>query len=99
VAVEAAEAAFPVDAVPGLEHALFRQVVGLSATIPLLVCVDDLHWGDEASLRWNADLARRVGRLPVVVLAARRVGQSSCGPRCWRSSPSLKAPAASCRRP
>ena len=72
-----AEAGFPVDSAPGLEHALFRALVALAEPGPVLVSVDDAHWGDEASLRWLVYLARRVERLPVVVLAAHRVGEPS----------------------
>jgi DNA-binding CsgD family transcriptional regulator/tetratricopeptide (TPR) repeat protein len=72
-----AEAGFPVDSAPGLEHALFRALVALVETGPVLVSVDDAHWGDEASLRWLVYLARRVERLPVVVLAAQRTGEPS----------------------
>jgi tetratricopeptide (TPR) repeat protein len=73
----ASELGFPVDAAPGLEHALFRLLVTLSEAGPVLVSVDDAHWGDAASLRWLVYLARRVERLPVVVLAAHRVGEPS----------------------
>ena len=60
----AREAAFPVDSGPGLEHALFRALVALSDTGPALLSVDDVHWCDEASLRWLVYLARRVAPLP-----------------------------------
>jgi predicted ATPase len=73
----AREAAFPVDSAPGLEHALFRALVTLSEAGPVLVAVDDAHWCDAASLRWLVYLARRVERVPLVVLVARRVGEPS----------------------
>jgi DNA-binding CsgD family transcriptional regulator/tetratricopeptide (TPR) repeat protein len=71
----AREAAFPVDAGPGLEHALFRSLVTLCETGPALLAVDDAHWCDEASLRWLVYLGRRVAPLPLAVLSARRLGE------------------------
>jgi DNA-binding CsgD family transcriptional regulator/tetratricopeptide (TPR) repeat protein len=53
-------------------HGLYWLVANLSAETPLLVAVDDLHWVDSASLRFLAYLARRVGELPILLLAASR---------------------------
>lgn len=72
-----AEPAFPLDAAPGLEHALFRLAVTLAEARPLLVSIDDAHWADEASLRWLVYLGRRVTQPGIVVLVARRVGEPS----------------------
>jgi hypothetical protein len=79
-----AEAAGPLgtDAAAGALHALFRVVAGLAVHGPVLVAVDDVHWADAASLRWLVYLGRRVERLPVVVVATRRLGEPT---RCWTS--------------
>ena len=69
------ETAFLVDAAPGLEHALFRLAVALAEARALVLAVDDAHWADEASLRWLVYLGRRIERMPVVVLVARRIGE------------------------
>ena len=72
-----AGATFPVDAAPRLEHALFRLLAQLAEHALVLVSVDDVHWVDEASLRWLVYLARRAQRLSLVVVAARRLGEPS----------------------
>ncbi|MEV6156832.1 AAA family ATPase [Nonomuraea sp. NPDC052129] len=43
---------------------------------PILVVVDDAQWADEASLRFLAMLADRVGRLPVAMVVAVRDGEA-----------------------
>ncbi len=53
-------------------HGLYWLAANLSAEVPLLVAVDDLHWVDSASLRFLAYLARRVAELPILLLAASR---------------------------
>lgn len=56
-------------------HGLYWLAVNLAARGPALVCVDDLHWSDEPSLRFLLYLAARVEGLPVaVVLTARPPG-------------------------
>ncbi|MBW8751744.1 MAG: AAA family ATPase, partial [Propionibacteriales bacterium] len=39
---------------------------------PTGVVIEDLHWADEATLDWLSYLSRRVGTLPVLVLATSR---------------------------
>ncbi|MFH9572040.1 AAA family ATPase [Streptomyces sp. NPDC017454] len=39
---------------------------------PLLVAVDDVHLADDASRRWLVEAARRVDRLPVLLVATER---------------------------
>jgi DNA-binding SARP family transcriptional activator/tetratricopeptide (TPR) repeat protein len=39
---------------------------------PLVLCVDDLHWADTATLTWLCYLCRRVRRLPILVVGAYR---------------------------
>jgi DNA-binding SARP family transcriptional activator len=54
----------------------FEAVRGLleaaSATRPLLVVVDDLHWADDDSLALLRHLARTLGRAPLLVLLCAR---------------------------
>jgi DNA-binding NarL/FixJ family response regulator len=53
-------------------HALTWVVVALAARRPLVLLVDDAHWGDPPSLRWLEFLARRLdGVRTLVVFAAR----------------------------
>jgi DNA-binding CsgD family transcriptional regulator len=56
-------------------HGLYWLVANLAERGPLLLCVDDAHWGDEASLRWLLYLARRLEGLPVALLLAARPGE------------------------
>ncbi len=58
-------------------HGLYAATVNLSARRPLLVCIDDLHWCDLASLRWLAYLLPRMEDLPVIVVASTRPPGSS----------------------
>jgi DNA-binding SARP family transcriptional activator len=39
---------------------------------PLILCLDDLHWADEATLAWLGYLARQIRRAPLLVLGAYR---------------------------
>jgi DNA-binding CsgD family transcriptional regulator len=56
-------------------HGLYWLVANLAERGPLVLCVDDAHWGDDASLRWLLYLARRLAGLPVAVLLAARAGE------------------------
>jgi DNA-binding CsgD family transcriptional regulator len=53
-------------------HGLYWLCANLSRRSPLLLCVDDLHWADQASQRFLNYLARRLEGLPIVVVAAAR---------------------------
>jgi DNA-binding CsgD family transcriptional regulator/tetratricopeptide (TPR) repeat protein len=53
-------------------HSLYWLTANLAADGPLLIAIDDLHWVDAASLRFLAYLARRVGELPLLLVAASR---------------------------
>ncbi len=53
-------------------HALTWVVSDFAAGAPLVVVVDDLHWGDEQSLHFIAYLAARAEQLPVMLVLARR---------------------------
>ncbi len=62
----------PVEPGFGVMDALFRLVAALAAAAPILLAVDDLHWVDVASLRTLDFLTRRIGDLPVVLVATLR---------------------------
>jgi DNA-binding CsgD family transcriptional regulator len=53
-------------------HGLFWLTANLAERSPLLVVVDDAHFGDEMSLRFALYLGRRVDDLPVVLLIVTR---------------------------
>ncbi len=61
-----AGSAFPI------QHGLYWLTANLTDRGPLLLLVDDVHWGDTASLRWLLYLARRVDDLPVLLVLAMR---------------------------
>jgi DNA-binding CsgD family transcriptional regulator len=67
----------PSDAAFAIQHALYRLAANLAGEAPLLLCVDDAHWADGASLRWIAYLARRLPELPACAVIARRLGEPS----------------------
>jgi DNA-binding CsgD family transcriptional regulator/tetratricopeptide (TPR) repeat protein len=56
-------------------HGLLWVVLDLAEDRPLLLAVDDLQWADRPSLRFLAYLARRIGDLPVLLLATIRTGE------------------------
>lgn len=57
-------------------HALYWLTANLASRAPLLVCVDDLVWCDEASLRFLEFLVRRLEGLAVAVVLAFRTDES-----------------------
>jgi len=57
-------------------HGLYWLAVNLAERGPMLLCVDDAHWGDTASLRWLHYLARRLEGLPVALAVASRPGEA-----------------------
>lgn len=56
-------------------HGLYWLAVGLAEGAPLLLCVDDAHWGDTPSLRWLHYLTRRLAGLSIAVILAKRPGE------------------------
>jgi DNA-binding CsgD family transcriptional regulator len=61
-------------------HGLYWLAVNLAQRGPLLVCVDDLHWSDELSLRFLLYLASRLEELPIaLVMSARPPGAEGDG--------------------
>jgi DNA-binding SARP family transcriptional activator/tetratricopeptide (TPR) repeat protein len=65
----AIEGTFPI--LNGLHHLVMR----LAADGPLILAVDDLQWGDPASLRFLVYLGRRLAQLPVLIVATIRTGE------------------------
>ena len=57
-------------------HGLYWLAVNASAAAPLLVAVDDLHWADQASLRFVLYLADRLAGLPVALALSWRVAET-----------------------
>ena len=70
-------------------HGLYWLCANLGRRSPLLLCIDDVHWADQASLRFLHFLGRRLDELPIAVVAAARPGRSA------DESPVLAALAAS----
>ncbi|GAB3676999.1 LuxR family transcriptional regulator [Actinocorallia lasiicapitis] len=62
-----------------LVHSLYWLTVQLSQDRPLLFAVDDLHWADEASLRFLAYLRSRTHKANVMVVATARGYASAKG--------------------
>ena len=60
-------------------HGLYWLCANLARRSALLLCVDDVHWADHASLRFLHYLARRVQELPIAVVAAARPAESREG--------------------
>ncbi|MGC9378164.1 AAA family ATPase [Streptomyces sp. MH13] len=59
---------------------LWRLLRSYAAEGPLLVAVDDVHLADDASRRWLVEAARRVDRLPVLLVVTER-SQYDIAPR------------------
>ncbi|MEV0970063.1 ATP-binding protein [Microtetraspora glauca] len=55
-----------------LFHGLFWLTVNICRRSPVLLAVDDLHWADDASLRFLAYLQRRLRDVRLMVVAATR---------------------------
>ena len=53
-------------------HGLYWLCANLGRSSPALLCIDDAHWADHASLRFLNYLARRLEGLPIAVIAAAR---------------------------
>ncbi|MFZ0161654.1 MAG: AAA family ATPase [Kineosporiaceae bacterium] len=74
------EPAFAGDAMHAAVHGLTCLTGNLTDRAPVLIVVDDLHWADAASLRWLAQLTRRLDELPLGVLCAVRSGEPPSDP-------------------
>ena len=53
-------------------HGLYWLTLNLAGDEPLVLAVDDLHWCDQASLRFIAYLVHRLEDLPILLIAATR---------------------------
>lgn len=57
-------------------HGLYWLCANLARRSALLLCVDDVHWADQASLRFLHYLGRRLQELPIAVIGAARPAES-----------------------
>jgi DNA-binding CsgD family transcriptional regulator len=76
----APEPALAGDAMHAAVHGLMCLTCNLTDRAPVLVVVDDIHWADAASLRWLAQLSRRLEELPLGIVCAVRVGEPPSEP-------------------
>ena len=72
---EALDHDLPLGDRPRAHRALRELLEGLASDRPLLLCLDDVHWADPASLDALAALARRPPAAPVLIALAAREGQ------------------------
>src|SRR5215472_6971241 len=63
----------------GVMHGLYWLAVNASGAGPVLVAVDDLHWADQASLRFLLYLADRLSGLPVALALSWRAADVEGG--------------------
>jgi DNA-binding CsgD family transcriptional regulator/tetratricopeptide (TPR) repeat protein len=68
---DAAEDAL-LDASFAILHGLYWLCANLGRRAPLLLCVDDAHWADQASLLFLNYLGRRLDELPIALVVAAR---------------------------
>jgi DNA-binding CsgD family transcriptional regulator len=61
-------------------HGLYWLAANFALRRPTLLAVDDLHWGDEPSLRWLSYLVRRLEGLPLLVVVATRPPEQAPAP-------------------
>jgi DNA-binding CsgD family transcriptional regulator/tetratricopeptide (TPR) repeat protein len=61
-------------------HGLYWLTTNLARREPLLIAVDDAHWGDLPSLRYLAYIGERVSDLPVLVAVTTRSGELDHAP-------------------
>lgn len=62
----------PQQAQTRLLEALTQAFFGLAGDSPLLLCLDDVHWADEATLGWLAYVSNRLSGSGLCILAAYR---------------------------
>jgi DNA-binding CsgD family transcriptional regulator len=58
----------------GVMDGLYWLAANLAYRTPLVLVIDDLHWIDPQTARWLAYLERRIGDVPLLVVAAARPG-------------------------
>lgn len=61
-------------------HGLFWLTANLCAQRPLLIVVDDLHWGDAPSLRFLVHMLPRLEDLPLLLKVAMRPAEPAADP-------------------
>jgi DNA-binding CsgD family transcriptional regulator len=61
-------------------HGLYWLAANVAQEQPTVLAIDDLHWADDASLRWLCFLARRLDGLPLLVVAATRPPEQGRNP-------------------
>jgi len=72
----------PIPVVSGQENGYLRDAVvhsflSLAAQHPpLVLCLDDLHWADEATLSWLEHLSRQLETAPILVLGTYRTEEA-----------------------
>lgn len=64
------------DALHARQYGLYWVCAALSARHPLVLVVDDAHWGDDASVQWLLFMARRAGDLPLTLIVSARPADS-----------------------
>jgi DNA-binding CsgD family transcriptional regulator len=64
------------DALFAAVHGLYWLLVNAAGAGPVLVAVDDLHWADQASLRFVSYLAGRLAGLPAALVLSWRAGET-----------------------
>jgi DNA-binding SARP family transcriptional activator len=60
-----------------LYEALCQCFLGLAAQTPVLLCLDDLHWADDATRGWLATLAAKLAGSDLCLLAAYRLEEAA----------------------
>jgi DNA-binding CsgD family transcriptional regulator len=78
----------------GALHGLYWLLADLAQRNPLLVAIDDAHWGDLPSLRYLAYLSERVTDLPLLLAVTTRTGEEDLeelGALCTRAASTLIA--------
>lgn len=70
-----ASTALTADPMLAAQHGLYWLTANMANSSPLLICVDDVHWADRASVAWLLYLIRRLEGLPIGVIAATRIGE------------------------
>jgi DNA-binding CsgD family transcriptional regulator len=61
-------------------HGLYWLTTSLARDTPLLIAVDDAHWGDLPSLRYLAYMAERVSELAVLLVVSSRLAEDDRPP-------------------
>jgi DNA-binding CsgD family transcriptional regulator len=56
-------------------HGLYWLCANLSDEQPIAMLIDDLHWGDRASLRFVEYLGRRLEGVPLLIVGTTRIGE------------------------